>query len=92
MSLKIKQNNDTFFIQGRITCVTAKQFQKHMEFLIAYTKALTVDISNVLEIDANGMKALRTVYSYALHKGKRITFVGYGCKELYEDFESFEAA
>jgi anti-anti-sigma regulatory factor len=88
MSLKIKQYKDTFIIRGCINANTTKQLRRHLEFLIRYTKKLTLDIGAVTQIDANGMKVLRELYAFALQEKKSLCFVGYGCKALHEDFEA----
>ncbi len=92
MSLKIKQKKDAFLIQGRITTATVKPLKKHLEFLICYTKKLTLDIGGVKEIDARGMAVLRELYAYAIAHKKRLCFVGLGCKELHDDIEHYLTA
>lgn len=92
MALRIKENNGTFFIEGSINASTLKQFKNHMEFLILYTKGVTLNIEGVEEIDKNGMNALRDLYTASLVNNKPFYIVGTGCKEIFDDFESNFAA
>jgi len=92
MALKIKQNNDTFFIEGSINAGTVKQFKNHLEFLMFYTRGLTINIDGVKEIDANGMKVLRALSATALINNKPFEIIGYGSKEIYDDLQYHNAA
>ncbi len=92
MALKIKENNNTFFIEGSINASTAKQFKNHMDFLILYTKGLTMNIDKVDFIDATGMKVLRDLYNTAIISNKNFVIAGNGCKEIFQDFETNIAA
>ncbi|MFS4482934.1 STAS domain-containing protein [Hyunsoonleella sp. 2307UL5-6] len=92
MSLKIKENNTTFFIEGSINASTANQFKNHMEFLILYKKELTINIDNVAAIDSSGMQVFRDLYKTAIANNKKFVVVGYGCKEIFQDFETSVAA
>lgn len=92
MALKIKEQNGIFLVEGYINTSTVKQFKNHVAFLILYTKALTLDINAVKEIDTNGMQALRDLYTNAVINNKDFFVVGNGCKEIFQDFESHIAA
>jgi anti-anti-sigma regulatory factor len=92
MALKIKENNGTFFIQGRINTSTVRQFKNHMEFLMLYTRGLTINVESVKEIDRNGMQVFRDLYTTATENNKAFFVVGIGCKGIFQDFESNVAA
>ncbi|WP_142784575.1 STAS domain-containing protein [Changchengzhania lutea] len=87
MALNIKHQDNIFFVEGTIDATTAKQFKNHLEFLILYTKALTININGVNAIDSNGMKALRGLNTTALISNKAFSIIGYGCKDIYDDFQ-----
>ena len=87
MALKIKENNGTFFVQGVICTSTVKQFKNHLDFLILYTKGLTINIDGVTLIDTSGMKAFRDLYNTAIISNKNFAIVGNGSKEIFQDFE-----
>ena len=88
MALKIIQEEDSFLIQGIINSSTVKQFKNHLEFLLLYTKALTININEVKSIDRNGMYVIRNLHTKALINNKKFSVIGYDCKEIYDDFEN----
>ncbi len=92
MALKITEQNRTFLVEGTINASTAMNFQNHLEAILNTYGTLTIDIENVTEIDANGMHALRALYSNALIYNRPFYIIGTGCKEIYEDFMFTDAA
>ncbi len=92
MPLKITEQNGTFLVDGMINAITAKDFQKHFEFILSSHGELTIDIENVKEIDVNGMSALKAIYTSAFTYNKKFFIVGYGCIEIYDDFSHTDAA
>ncbi|GAA4884870.1 hypothetical protein GCM10023311_04230 [Flaviramulus aquimarinus] len=92
MALTIKENNGIFLVEGTINSTTVKQFKNHLEFLLLYSKALTINIDGVKAIDENGMKTLRALHTSALVYNKTFEVVGYGCKAIYDDFQYHHAA
>ncbi|MBU3821265.1 hypothetical protein KO566_04265 [Flavobacteriaceae bacterium XHP0103] len=92
MALTIKQQNSFFNVEGNINSSTVKQFKNHLEFLILYTKSLTINIDNVKEIDKDGMKAFHYLFAKALNYKKKFEIIGYGCKDIYEDIQYNHAA
>ena len=92
MALKITEQNGTFIVEGTINATTAIYFQNHLESILNVYEALTIDIENVTEIDASGMKAMRALYSNALIYSRSFYILGTGCKEVYDDFTFINAA
>ncbi|AXT20360.1 hypothetical protein D7030_04365 [Flavobacteriaceae bacterium AU392] len=92
MALTIKERRGTFYIQGNINTSTASSFRTHFEHILNTYGNLTLDIDNVAEIDADGMIALRALYINAFIRKQDFSIVGYGCKEIYDDFRYFDAA
>ncbi|NMH88733.1 STAS domain-containing protein [Flavivirga algicola] len=92
MALKITEQNGTFLIEGTINTTTAMNFQNHLEAILNRRNMLTIDIENVTEIDASGMKALRALYGNALIYNRPFYIIGTGCKEIYDDFTFTDAA
>ncbi|WP_331497758.1 STAS domain-containing protein [Flavivirga spongiicola] len=85
MALKITKQNRTFLVEGTLNATTAMSFQNHLEAVLNTYETLTIDIEMVTEIDTNGMKALRALYSNALIYNRPFYIVGTGCKEIYDD-------
>ncbi|GAB1855952.1 hypothetical protein MHTCC0001_07870 [Flavobacteriaceae bacterium MHTCC 0001] len=92
MALKIKEKNGAFYIEGPINATTVKQFKAHVEFLILYTRGITLNIDGVNGIDVSGMNALVDLYNMALMSNKSFFVVGESCKEIFDDFENDAAA
>lgn len=86
MALTIKENNGIFFAEGTLTTSTAKNFQRHLEFILNSYNMLTINIDSINEIDDSGMMALRALYTNALINNRSFYVVGNGCKEIYDDF------
>ncbi len=92
MALLIKEKNGKFCVKGNINAATVNSFKSHFEQILNTYGSLVIDIDNVTEIDANGMKALRALYINAFLKKQDFSIVGYGCKEIYDDFMYHNAA
>ena len=92
MALKIKQQEHLFLVEGTINSSTVKQFKNHLEFLLLYTKSLTINIDGVKAMDSNGVKALKDIFSMALTYNKKFFITGNGCKDIYDDFKFNYAA
>lgn len=87
MALSIKQQDKTFLVEGIINASTVKQFKNHLEFLMLYTKSLTINIDGVKAIDRNGLIAIKSLYYTALSYNKKFEIIGYGSKDIYEDLD-----
>ncbi len=87
MALTIKERNGAFCVKGGINAATVNSFKTHFNYILDTYGNLTLDIDGVTEIDANGMSALRTLYINAYLKKQDFSIIGYGCKEIYDDFE-----
>ena len=83
MALKFKQEDNAFVVEGTLNATTVKQFINHLEFLLLYTKGVTLYIDNVKSIDATGLKAIENLHEKALSYNKPLTILGYACKDNY---------
>ena len=92
MALTIKENNGKFLVEGTINTATVKQFKNHLEFLLVYTKSLTINIDNVTAIDKNGLKVIKDLFEAAEFYNKPFSVIGYGCKDIYESIDVSVAA
>lgn len=86
MALQISENNGTFFLQGNINASTSKYLTTHIERTMNTVKQVTVDIAKVSAIDTNGVAALKKLFLNASNNNKTFSIVGYGCKDLYNEF------
>lgn len=85
MALKIKQHGKIFLIRGKINETTIKHFKNHLEFLLLYTKSLTINIDGVKLINKKGIEVLKHLYDLAKTYKKKFEIIGYGCKDIYEE-------
>ncbi|MFV9551235.1 STAS domain-containing protein [Algibacter sp. PT7-4] len=94
MSLTIKEDHGTFLLEGVINTTTLKQFKERLEFLLAYTNAVTINIDKVTSINKEGLKAIEDLFYTAKLNNKTFCVIGYGCKDIYEfiDLSGLEAA
>jgi len=92
MALQILENNGTFYLQGNINATTSQHLIIHIEQIATNAKEVTLDIGNITEIDDNGVSALKKLFLNALRNKKTFSIVGEGCKELYTDFNTPNAA
>lgn len=86
MANRIKENNDVFILQGKITSSTGDQLTTHLEHLLSLNKKLTINIDEVTEIDEKGILVLFQIHIYALRYNYCFSIVGQGCKEIYDQF------
>lgn len=86
MALQILENKGNFYIQGKITCDNVLAMKLHLEYLLDRRKEITIDISQVTEIDFDGVLALTRMYKNSLLTNKVFTIIGTGCKEIYDHF------
>ncbi len=87
MAIKITQDQNVFFVEGNINVSTSKYFQSHFEDILNANKELTINIEQVSEIDANGVRAFLALHTNAIIYKKRFFIVGHGCKEIYDHFQ-----
>ncbi len=92
MALQILENNGTFYLKGSIDTSTSQSLISHFKHTVGIIKEVTVNIDKVTMIDANGVTALKKLFLTALNNKKIFSIVGYGCKDLYNDFNAPSAA
>ena len=92
MSLQISEKNGMFHLNGKINSSTLKSFITYFEYNLSHSKVVALNIENVIEIDRSGLEALRNFTIEATLKQKVFSIVGYGCKEIYDDFNQINVA
>ncbi len=88
MALQILENKGNFYIQGKITCDNVQALKLHFECILRNRKYVTVNISDVTEIDTEGVAAFTQMYHYSLLTNKIFTIIGVGSKDMYEHFRN----
>ncbi len=88
MALQITEKKGNFYIQGKITCDNVQALKLHFEYILRKRKYVTINISDVSEIDSEGVVALTQMYHYSLLSKKIFTIVGVGSKDMYDHFRN----
>ena len=65
MALQIIKTQNEFTVKGEINSTTAKNFKFHFSTLLKSVKAVTVDLTKVTKIDADGMRSIEDLKYYA---------------------------
>lgn len=92
MALIITEENGLVFVEGSINTETASMFQKHITNLFENNLEITINIEKVDYIDKSGLAVLKQFFKDFKNSKQSVVIVGYGCKEIYEEFRSDFAA
>ncbi len=92
MALQISQKNGKFYLNGKLNSTTSRFFIIYFEHNIEQLKSVTINIDNVNEISRDGLEAISTLTAIALRNDKLFSVTGYGCKEIYDDFNQMNVA
>ncbi len=92
MALQISQKKGKFYLNGKLNSTTSRFFIIYFEHNLEQHKSVTVNIDNVNEISRDGLKAISTLTAIALRNDKLFSVTGYGCKEIYDDFNQRNVA
>lgn len=92
MSLKISEKSGTFFVNGKINTSTLHSFETYFQYNLSQSNKVIMNIDDVIEIDKSGLEIIRSLKNKALLENKMFSVVGYGCKEIYDDFNHNNAA
>ncbi|CAL2082156.1 hypothetical protein LNI90_05520 [Tenacibaculum dicentrarchi] len=92
MALQITGRNGKFYLKGKLNNSTSQFFVTYFEHFITKNKKVIIKIDKVNEITKDGLKAINTLISVALKKGKIFSVIGYGAKEIYDHFDKINVA
>lgn len=90
MNLIIKQKNNHFELTGFLTRQNLPRFQRRFQDIFQKHSEVKVNIEGLKSIDHFGVMALAKLHNHALAKDKEFSIIGYGSKDLYEEFQSEE--
>lgn len=92
MSLKITCYNNFFKVTGVLDRTSVDVF--HHEFRNVFEKSdeITISIEGIESIDRYGVIALAKLHNESITRQKRLSIIGFGCKELYDHFKTKETA
>lgn len=88
MELEITSYNNFFKIKGILNKRNLSVFKNEFNNIFERVNALTVSIENIEWMDKYGVNAFAELHYEAIAKNKKMSIIGFGCKELYEHFKS----
>ena len=88
MALQVTLKKQALHFEGRINCTTARMFIIHVEYYAEKFKSITINIDKVKEIDNDGMEAIKKLWLNALKNNMSFSIKGFGCKDIYDHFET----
>ena len=92
MDLKITSCNNFFKIKGILNRNNVDVFQNEFKNIFDKVSNLTISIQDIESMDKYGVDAISKLHQEALNKNKRLSIIGYGCKDLYDHFKTNTAA
>ncbi|MBU2938178.1 STAS domain-containing protein [Lacinutrix sp. C3R15] len=92
MALTITQKENIITLEGALNASTLNSFKNYFSLVLNTSKNFTLNIDKVTEIDVSGMRVLKEMYRNAIHNNNIFFVVGYGCKDIYEDFKCLNVA
>ena len=92
MLLEIKFEAEEIDIVGHLTKTTVSKFQDSFHKILNHQERVVINIQGLKEIDRDGVNAIAKLHNFSLNSGKKLSIVGTGCKELYQHFNSNDAA
>ena len=90
MDLQITNYNNRFQIKGTLNKLNLKTFNSYFANIFEKLDDVLVDIESVESIDREGVMALAKLHNESITKSKRLSIIGFGCKELYHHFKTQE--
>ncbi len=92
MELRITVRNNYYKLIGALKDENVLFFKERIAEALQSLETLTIDIDEVQAIDAKGVEALKELHNLAMDQQKKLSIIGLGCKELYDHFNTSEAA
>ncbi len=90
MDLEITNYNNRFHIKGTLNKLNLKTFNEHFANIFDKLDDIHINIESVISIDRAGVMALARLHNESITKSKRLSIIGFGCKELYQHFKAEE--
>jgi len=88
MALQISEKKGTFYVSGKIKTETLNGFLAYFEHAFKKYDKVVMNIDEVTAIDVDGLKTLKVLDALAKANNKLFYIVGYGSRDIYQDFES----
>lgn len=92
MDLQISNCNNFFKVKGILDKRSIALFNEEFKNIFEKVNALTISIQDIVSMDKYGVDAISKLHEEALVRNKKLSIVGFGCKELYDHFKTEIAA
>ena len=86
MAVLIENQDNVLFAKGEINQFNAKILKSFIKSQFEAFDRVVLNINDVKKIDKEGINILTSLYRTSLMKNKSFSIVGYGCKDIYDDF------
>lgn len=88
MELKITGYNNFYKLKGILNKPSLSLFESEFKNIFEKVNQLTISIENIEWMDKHGVDAFVNLHNESVLKGKKLSIIGIGCKELYEHFKT----
>ncbi|MCB4799104.1 STAS domain-containing protein [Neotamlana laminarinivorans] len=92
MDFKISGYNNFYKVKGHLNKKNAYSFKAEFNNIFKEIDSITISVEGVESIDKYGVAAISQLHFEALKQNKKLSIIGYGCKDLYNHFNSNSAA
>ena len=92
MELSITNYNNFYKLKGALNKQSLDLFNQTFRNVFDKFESLTVSLDGVEAIDRHGVKALASLHNLSVTKNKKLSIIGFGCKDLYDYFKAEETA
>ncbi|WP_456441936.1 STAS domain-containing protein [Psychroserpens sp.] len=91
MDLEITNLNNFFTLKGALDRNNIYLFKSKFRNIFEKANVITISIENLKSIDRYGVNAIAQLHNESIVKQKRLSIIGFGCKDLYNHFKSQES-
>ena len=88
MNLEINCYNNYYEVSGVLNKKTIHIFQKEFKRIFDSVNSITLSIEGLKSIDRYGVIELTRLHNESINKDKKLSIVGYGLKDFYNEFQS----
>lgn len=88
MFLEISNNKDYFKIKGNLNKNNLHIFQSTFKNVFEKLDQVIISIEDLSGIDRYGVRALAKLHNESISKQKKLSIVGLGGKELFQNFSN----
>ena len=92
MVLEITHCDNCFNLKGQLTRISLPVFIKTFHNIFERQDELVLNIEEVNAIDRQGVRAIAQLHNQSINKNKKFVIVGYGNRDLYQEFSNDNAA